>query len=105
MPSMVTCPECHSPIVLGEHGKTITRSFRIDEGALEALEEEATRRNISVNTYLNQQIVAFASFDRHFLKLGMVKLSGNTLQMLVDAASDQTMWRPPLTPPARRPGR
>ncbi len=85
---MVVCPECHSPIVLGEHGKTVTRSFRINEAALAALEEEATRRNVSVNTFLNQQILSFASFDRFFLRLGLVKLSVNTLQRLLNAASD-----------------
>jgi len=88
---MVVCPECHSPIVLGGHGKTVTRSFRIDEAALAALEEEAARRNISVNTYLNQQMVSFANFDRFFLRLGLVKLSTNTLQMLIDAASDEKL--------------
>lgn len=89
MPSMVVCPECHSPIVLGGHGKTVTRSFRIDEAALAALEEEAARRNVSVNTFLNQQILSFANFDRFFMRLGLVKLSANTLHRLLDASSDE----------------
>jgi hypothetical protein len=81
MASMLVCPECHSPIVLEEHRKTVTRSFRIDEAALGALEEEAGRRNVSVNTFLNQQILSFANFDRFFMRLGLVKLSANTAEI------------------------
>ena len=91
MPSMVVCPECHSPILFGEHGKTVTRSFRIDETALAALEDEASRRNVSVNTFLNQQILSFAKFERFFQKLGLVKFSANTLQRLLDAASEESI--------------
>ncbi|MGA1975139.1 MAG: hypothetical protein ABSG92_05835 [Conexivisphaerales archaeon] len=86
MPSTVICPECHSLIVFGEHGKMVTRSSRIDGAALAASKEEATRRNVSVNTFLNQQILSFASFDRFFLRLGLVKISANTLQRLHNAA-------------------
>ena len=85
---MIVCPECHSPLVLGGHGKTVTRSFRVDEQALAALEEEAARRNVSVNTFLNQQILSFASFDRFFLRIGLAKLSVNTLQRLLNASPD-----------------
>jgi len=91
MASVVVCPECHLPIVLGTRGKTVTRSFRIDEAALAALEEEAERKNMSVNTFLNQQILSFAKFDRFFMRLGLVKLSVNTLQRLIDAATDTTI--------------
>jgi non-homologous end joining protein Ku len=88
MSTVVVCPECHSPIILGAKGKTVTRSFRIDEAALGALEEEAERRNMSVNTFLNQQILSFAKFDRFFMRIGLVKLSGNTLQRLIDASTE-----------------
>jgi hypothetical protein len=91
MPSMVVCPECHSPIVFGGRGKTVTRSFRVDEEALSALEEEAARRNVSVNTFLNQQILSFTRYDRFFLRIGLVKYSANTLRLLIDAASDETI--------------
>jgi len=89
MPSMVICPECHSPIVFGARGKTVTRSFRIDEGVLAALEEEAAKRSISVNTLLNQQLLAFANFDRFHARLDLVKLTGSSLQKLLEAASDE----------------
>ena len=85
---MVVCPECHSPIVLGVRGKTLTRSFRIDEAALAALEEEAEKKNMSVNTFLNQQILSFAEFERFFMRLGIVKFSANTLQRLLESTSE-----------------
>lgn len=55
--------------------KTVTRSFRINEGAFLALEEEARKHNISVNTLVNQLFLSFANFDRHFQKFGMAKIS------------------------------
>lgn len=66
--------------------KTTTRSFRLDEAALETLEEEASKRNMSVNTLLNQQLLSYANFERYFMKLGLVKISGATFQKLLDAA-------------------
>jgi hypothetical protein len=54
---------------------TVTRSFRISETAFLALEEEAKKRNISVNTLVNQLFLSFANFDRYFERFGMVKIS------------------------------
>lgn len=68
--------------------KTVTRSFRLDGQALEALEEEANRRNMSVNTLLNQQLLSYANFERFFNKLGLIKISSATFQKLLDAAAD-----------------
>ena len=89
MPSMVICPECHSPIVFGARGKTVTRSFRIDEAVMAALEEESAKRSISVNTLVNQQLLAFANFDRFHSRLDLVKFTGGSLQKLLDAATDE----------------
>lgn len=55
--------------------KTVTRSFRINEGAFLALEEESKKRNISLNTLVNQLFLSFANFDRFFQKFGMTKIS------------------------------
>jgi hypothetical protein len=54
---------------------TVTRSFRISETAFLALEEEAKKRNISINTLVNQLFLSFANFDRYFQKFGMTKIS------------------------------
>jgi len=82
------CPECHSPIVLGARGKTVTRSFRIDEAVMAALEEESAKRSISVNALVNQQLLPFANFDRFHAKLDLVKLTGAALEKLLESAPD-----------------
>ena len=43
---------------------TVTRSFRINERAFLALEEEAKKRNIGINTLVNQLFLSYANFDR-----------------------------------------
>jgi len=45
--------------------KTVTKSFRISESAFLVIEEEAKKRNISVNTLVNQLFLCYASFDRY----------------------------------------
>ena len=45
---------------------SVTRSFRINESAFLAFEEEAKKRNISLNTLVNQLFMSYANFDRDF---------------------------------------
>jgi hypothetical protein len=73
----------------GKNDSTVTRSFRISARALKALEEEAASHNISVNTLLNQQLLAFADFDRFFQKLGLIKIASATFRRLFDAVPDK----------------
>lgn len=68
--------------------KTITRSFRISERCLKALEEEAKRQNIGVSTLLNQQLLAFSDFERYFRRLGLVKMSSATFQRILRICPD-----------------
>jgi len=69
--------------------KTVTRSFRINESAFLALEEEAKKRNISLNTVVNQLILSYANFDRYFQRLGMLKMSKVTFRKILKAAADK----------------
>jgi hypothetical protein len=66
--------------------KTVTRSFRINESAFLALEEEAKKRNISLNTLVNQLFMSYANFDRYFQRLGMLKMSKVTFRKILNAA-------------------
>ena len=66
--------------------KTVTRSFRINESAFLALEEEAKKRNISLNTLVNQLFLSYANFDRYFQSLGMLKMSKVTFRKILKAA-------------------
>jgi len=71
-----------------ELDRTVTRSFRISERALKSIEDEAKRQNISVSTVINQQLVAYAEFDRYFKRLGMIKISSATFSRLLLEGSD-----------------
>ena len=69
--------------------KSVIRSFRLDESALQKLEEESKRRNISTNTLLNQIVSGFVNFDRYFEKLGMMKIAHATIGHLLQSASEE----------------
>jgi hypothetical protein len=69
--------------------KTVTRSFRINESAFLALEEEAKRRNISLNTLVNQLFMSYANFDRYFQRLGMLKMSKFQFRKILKALPDK----------------
>ena len=69
--------------------KTVTRSFRINESAFLALEEEARKHNISLNTLVNHLFLSFANFDRYFEKFGMLKISKVAYRRTLKAVPDQ----------------
>ena len=66
--------------------KTVTRSFRINESAFLALEEEAKKRNVSLNTLVNQLFMSYTNFDRYFQRLGMLKMSKAAFRKILNAA-------------------
>lgn len=68
--------------------KTVTRSFRISESAFLALEEEAKKRNISLNTLVNQLFLSYANFDRYFQRFGMMKMSKFQFRKILKALPD-----------------
>lgn len=49
--------------------KSVTRSFRISESTFDAIEEESRRKDVSVNTMVNQILAKYAKFDRFEGKL------------------------------------
>ena len=65
--------------------KTVTRSFRINESAFLALEEEAKKRNVSLNTLVNQLFMSYTNFDRYFQRLGMLKMSKAAFRKILNA--------------------
>jgi hypothetical protein len=74
---------------LAKPDRTVTRSFRLSERALKAIDEESKRQNVSVSTIINQQLLAYAEFDRFFRRLGLIKFSSATFQRLLEAAPDE----------------
>jgi len=67
--------------------KTGTASFRLDESALKALHEDAKKQNISVNTLLNQLVLAYANYDRPTKRFRMIKLPGSSFKHILNAAT------------------
>jgi len=72
-------------------GKSVTRSFRVSETAFKALEEDAARRNVSVNTLVNQLLLAYANWGRFFDKIGAVRIPKEAFSRLLDASSDEAV--------------
>jgi hypothetical protein len=66
-------------------GKTITRSFRITQEAFDALKEDAERKEITVNTLVNQLFLAHKDFDRYFERMGVIKISAATFNLLLSS--------------------
>jgi hypothetical protein len=75
--------------LLPKRKMTTTRSFRVDEVALEAIEKDAAARNISVNTLVNQLLLSYANFDRYFMQVSMIKIGSDAVGYMLDEVSDE----------------
>jgi len=71
--------------------KTATASFRLDESALEALQEDAKKQNVSVNTLLNQLVLTYSRYDRPMKRFQMVKLPASTFRYILQGAKNETI--------------
>jgi len=68
--------------------KTATASFRLDESALNALQEDARKQNVSVNTMFNQLLLTYANYDRPMKRFHMLKVPASSFMHLLQAATD-----------------
>ena len=71
--------------------KTATASFRLDESALAAIQEDAKKQNVSVNTLLNQLVLTYANYDRPMKRFRMIKLPASTFKHMLEAATNETV--------------
>ena len=60
--------------------RTVPKSFRVDEPALQAIENDAETQNVSLNTLVNQIFKQYADYDRFARKINTVKLSSSTFR-------------------------
>ncbi len=72
-----------------ERRKSTTRSFRVDEEALRAIEKDAAKANVSVNTFVNQLLLSYSNFDRYFGQFQMIKITNDGFAYLLDSLSDE----------------
>ncbi len=71
--------------------KTATASFRLDESALNAIQEDAKKQNVSVNTMLNQLVLTYANYDRPMKRFHMLKLPASSFMHILQAATDEAI--------------
>jgi hypothetical protein len=71
--------------------RTVNVSLRVSETAYRALQEDAKRQNISLNTIANQIFLAYAEYDRFLSKFGMLKVGLPTFSYVLNAASDEAV--------------
>jgi hypothetical protein len=69
--------------------RTVPKSFRIDESASIAVEEEAISQNVSSNTLVNQILKQFSEFDRFARRINTVKLSSSVFRDLLSEVDSE----------------
>ena len=72
-------------------GKTVTSTFRLDEKAFKAIQDDAKKQNISVNTLVNQLVLSYANYDRVMRRLQMMKIPASTFKAILDGATDEAI--------------
>ena len=63
----------------------------MNEKALEALQEEAKRQSISVNTLVNQLLLDYSEFGRFLQRVSALKLSRKTFGEILNSVSDDSL--------------
>jgi len=69
-----------APTKAAKKSRTVPKSFRIDESALQAVVAEAATQSVSPNTLVNQILKQYSEFDRFARKINTVKLSSATFR-------------------------
>ena len=76
---------------MARDGKTVAKSFRINQAALEALQEEARKQTISLNTLVNQLLVSYSEFGRYMKHVHSVMLTRQTFAEILNAAPEDKL--------------
>jgi hypothetical protein len=71
--------------------KTVAKSFRINEDALEGLREEARSQTLSLNTLVNQLLVNHAQFGRYLMRMHALMLTRQTLSELINPLTEESI--------------
>ncbi len=72
-------------------GKTVAKSFRVNEKALSALQEEAARQSVSVNTLVNQLLLDYSEFGRFLQRVNALRLSRKTFGEILNSVSEDSL--------------
>src|SRR5579871_6146516 len=71
-----------------QKSKSVNRTFRVDQVALEIIEKDAKDKNVSTNTLVNQLLLAYANFDRYYEQFPMIKIFSSVFRDLLDGVSE-----------------
>jgi len=70
--------------------RTVAKSFRIDEEALEGLRDEANSQALSLNTIANQIMINYAKFGRYLRRMDGMMLSQQELSEFINNLSEDS---------------
>src|SRR5947208_10065860 len=76
---------------MAREGRTVAKSFRVNEKALGALQEEANRQSVSVNTLVNQLLLDYSEFGRFLQRINALRLSRKTFQEILNSVPDDNL--------------
>ncbi|HZY95052.1 MAG TPA: hypothetical protein VFE98_09405 [Candidatus Bathyarchaeia archaeon] len=76
---------------MAREGKTVAKSFRVNEKALLALQEEAGRQSVSVNTLVNQLLLDYSEFGRYLQRVNAMRLSRKTFGEILNSISEDSL--------------
>jgi hypothetical protein len=74
-------------------GRTVVKSFRVNEDALGALQDEADRKSVSINTLVNQLFLDYSEFGRFSQGINALQLSRKTFAEILNSVSDEDLVR------------
>ena len=72
-------------------GKTVAKSFRINQAALEALQEEARKQTISLNTLVNQLLVGYSEAGKYMRQMHALTLTKQTFVEILNVLPEDKM--------------
>jgi len=76
---------------LPHEGKTVAKSFRINQSAIEALGEEARKQTISLNTLVNQLLVGYSEAGRYMKQMHALTLTRQTFVEILNVLPEDKM--------------
>jgi hypothetical protein len=69
--------------------KTVTMTFRIEESVMSRLRSESDRKEVSLNTLVNQVLKRYVEWDMYEPKVGMISIARPIVHSLFDRMSKE----------------
>ena len=69
--------------------KTVTMTFRIEESMMAQLRAESDKREVSLNTFVNQILKRFVEWDMYEPKVGMIPIARPIVHTLFEKMSEE----------------